>query len=109
MTITEQQWLGNAGAPIDQALIDDLTAREAAALADMKRALRPFDRPRLEPKQGWEFPRAGVRRRDDGRWQLRIWLDARGLWDPIQGGACETRTEAFNLGAMLIQFARDAA
>jgi hypothetical protein len=83
-------------------------AGEAALIAGMKRALAPFPRPAAEPKQGWEFPRAGVRRRPDGRYQLRIWLDPT-LPDAVQGGACETLPEAYNLGAMICQYARDAA
>lgn len=81
---------------------------EANALADMKRARRPFDRPQVEPKQGWEFPRAGVRLRADGRAQLRIWIDPT-LADPIQGGACENYVEACALGGMIVHHARAAA
>lgn len=83
-------------------------AAEAAALADMKRVLQPFPEPRVEPKAGWKFPRAGVRLRADGRAQLTIW-NAPGERDAILGGTCGSRTEAFDLGWMKVQYARQAA
>jgi hypothetical protein len=100
-------WIQTADNLTEISASEEFAASEAAALADMKRAQRPFDRPRVEPKQGWEFPRAGVRLRADGRAQLRIWLDPT-MPDPVQGGACSTPAEAFDLGAMIVQFARDA-
>lgn len=104
------------GSPWLQSALADPRAQAAAAEAiteadlirGMRKALRPFDRPAAEPKQGWDFPRAGVRLRPDGRYQLRIWLDPT-LPDAVQGGACETLVEACNLGAMICQYARDAA
>lgn len=124
MTTTEQAWLGNEskGRPGTTRTIEIGTVRrprssaiaaraisEADLIAGMKRALRPFRRPTAEPKQGWEFPRAGIRRRPDGRYQLRIWLDPMMTPDPVQGGACETIAEAYELGAMICHYARQAA
>jgi len=117
-TLTEQEWLGNDAGPAvvytyadPRPTLEQIAARaisEADLIRGMRRALRPFPRPAAEPKQGWGFPRAGVRLRPDGRYQLRIWIDPT-LPDPVQGGACETLAEAYNLGAMICQYARDAA
>jgi hypothetical protein len=130
--ITEQQWLGNeqrtgkdhmtvteilnsrgsleAAAAVTDALEGAVFA-EADALADMKRAFRPFRSAfwsTAEKEWEYTYPRAGVRFRADGRAQLRIWLDPT-LPDPVQGGACETLAEACNLGAMIVHFARQAS
>lgn len=91
----------------EQAAASRRAAGEAALLAGMKRALRPFPRPAAEPLAG-SYPRAGVRIRPDGRFQLRIWLDPT-LPDPVHGGPCETLAEAVNLGALICSYARDAA
>lgn len=123
MTTTEQEWLGNPRPPAPMPrrgywiqTADNLTAGQAARaiteaelIKGMKQALKPFRRPNVEPKQGWEFPRAGIRRRPDGKYQLRIWLDPELTPDPIQGGACESIAEAYNLGAMICHFARQSA
>ena len=82
---------------------------EAGLIRGMKQAMKPFRRPNVEPKQGWDFPRAGIRRRPDGRYQLRIWLDPMMTPDPVQGGACETIAEAYDLGAMICHYARQNA
>lgn len=81
---------------------------ERALIEGVSRALKPFSTPLVEPKHGWKYPRAGVRPRPDGKWQLRIWLDAH-TPDPIQGGPQETLLEALNLGAMICHYAREAA
>lgn len=117
-TQTEQQWLGNDPQAALSGVVRNIghhdrarpsaVVTEAALIAGMRKALKPFPRPTAEPKQGWDFPRAGVRLRPDGRYQLRIWLDPT-LPDPVQGGACETLTEAYNLGAMICQYARAGA
>ena len=116
--LTEQEWLGNAPQPALSGVVRNIghydrarpsaIVTEAALIAGMRKALRPFAPPAAEPKQGWDFPRAGIRLRPDGRYQLRIWIDPT-LPDPVQGGACETLAEAYNLGAMICQYARDAA
>jgi hypothetical protein len=41
---------------------------EAALIQGMRRALQPFTHPYMPVK----YPRAGVRRRPDGRWHCRI-------------------------------------
>lgn len=83
-----------------------LAAGEAALMAGMKRALKPFPVP---AGVGWygRYPRAGVRIRPDGRFQLRIWLDP-SLPDPVHGGPCETLAEAVNLGALICSYSRAA-
>lgn len=130
---TEQEWLGNDAGDtgkgqavqleqlkgsgpaltIEQiATPEQIRAiTEADLIRGMRLALRPFPSAHYSTaERPWAhtYPRAGVRRRPDGRWHLRIWLDAT-LPDPIQGGACETRVEAMDLGAMICQFARQAA
>ncbi|UVF61160.1 hypothetical protein SEA_AOKA_37 [Arthrobacter phage Aoka] len=127
-TTTEQEWLGNNSFAFraeprmfecldigprfplgpdpdaEQAAAARRAAGEAALLAGMKRALRPFPRLADSPV----YPRAGVRIRPDGRFQVRIWLDPT-LPDPVQGGPCETLAEACNIGALICSYARDAA
>ncbi len=84
---------------------------EAELVRGMGRALRPFPSAQFSAADTeWEFryPRAGVRRRPDGRFHLRIWLNST-EFDPIQGGPQETLLEALNLGAMICHYAREAA
>lgn len=92
---TEQEWLGNdRPAPADPAAArrSREAAGEAALLAGMKRALKPFPPAAV-------YPRAGVRLRPDGSYQVRIWLDPT-LPDPTYVGKVDTVAEACNLGTM---------
>jgi hypothetical protein len=75
---------------------------EAEAIRVMRRAIRPFHVP------GATYPRAGVRLRADGRWQVRIWLDPT-LPDPSPDTVCDALPAAVEFGGLLAGLGRRAA
>jgi hypothetical protein len=76
--------------------------KRTAAELDLERAQQPFDGAFYYTRP---FPRAGVRRRADGRFQVRIWIDPV-TPDPVQGGAVESLAEAVEFGAMIAGYGR---
>jgi hypothetical protein len=74
----------------------------AKEIRGMRAALRPFHVP------GATYPRAGVRRRPDGRWHVRIWLDPT-LPESMPGTPCDSLPAAVEFGHMCAGLGRRAA
>jgi hypothetical protein len=74
---------------------------EAGLIRGMRRALQPFK------VAGATYPRAGVRRRPDGRWHCRIWLDP--TLPEFLGTPCDALSAAVEFGHMAAGIARQGA
>jgi hypothetical protein len=75
---------------------------EAALIRGMRRALQPF-----KTRADALYPRAGVRRRPDGRWHCRIWLDP--TLPELVGTPCDALAAAVEFGHMSAGIKRQAA
>jgi hypothetical protein len=74
---------------------------EAALIRGMRQALQPFK------VAGATYPRAGIRRRPDGRWHCRIWLDP--TLPELVGTPCDALAAAVEFGHMAAGIARQGA
>jgi hypothetical protein len=75
---------------------------EAALIQGMRRALQPF-----KTRGDALYPRAGIRRRPDGRWHCRIWLDP--TLPELVGTPCDALAAAVEFGHMAAGIARQGA